>query len=53
VLRSGAHERIVRWRRAAALRRTVERRPDLVAKRPMTNAERALLDEFRGEGPGR
>jgi tRNA (guanine37-N1)-methyltransferase len=53
VLRSGAHERIVRWRRAAALRRTVERRPDLLQKRPMTNAERALLDEFRGDGPGR
>ena len=53
VLRSGAHERIVRWRRAAALRRTIERRPDLIARRPMTAAEEALLDEFPGEGPGR
>ncbi len=45
-LRSGAHERIVRWRRAAALRRTIERRPDLIARRPVSEAERALLEEF-------
>jgi tRNA (guanine37-N1)-methyltransferase len=53
VLRSGAHERIVRWRRAAALRRTLERRPDLISRRPLSRAEEALLDEFPGEGPGR
>jgi len=33
VLRSGDHERIARWRRAEALRRTIERRPDLIAAR--------------------
>lgn len=53
VLRSGAHDRIVRWRRAAALRRTMERRPDLIAAQPLTAAEQALLDEFPGDGPGR
>ena len=31
VLRSGDHARIARWRRAQALRRTMERRPDLIA----------------------
>jgi tRNA (guanine37-N1)-methyltransferase len=53
VLRSGAHDRILRWRRAAALRRTAARRPDLLRRHPMTNDERALLDEFPGDGPGR
>jgi tRNA (guanine37-N1)-methyltransferase len=31
VLRSGDHARIARWRRDASLRRTAQRRPDLVA----------------------
>jgi tRNA (guanine37-N1)-methyltransferase len=45
VLRSGDHARIARWRKAEALRRTLERRPDLL---PGTLAEedRALLAEF-------
>ena len=47
VLRSGDHGRIDRWRRAQALRRTLERRPDLVAARGgLTAAEEALLAEF-------
>ena len=45
VLRSGDHDRVARWRRAAALRRTADRRPDLL-DRPLTAAEQALLDEF-------
>lgn len=45
VLRSGDHERIARWRRAQALRRTRERRPELLA-RELTAEERALLEEF-------
>src|SRR4029450_10986779 len=47
VLRSGAPGRIPRWRRAQALRRTIERRPDLIAARGgLTAADSALLDEF-------
>ncbi|MGQ0823520.1 MAG: tRNA (guanosine(37)-N1)-methyltransferase TrmD [Actinomycetota bacterium] len=46
VLRSGDHGRIARWRRAVALRRTMARRPDLLAARPLTASDRALLDEF-------
>jgi tRNA (guanine37-N1)-methyltransferase len=34
VLLSGDHRRILRWRRAAALARTRERRPDLLARKP-------------------
>jgi tRNA (guanine37-N1)-methyltransferase len=46
VLRSGDHARIARWRHAQSLRRTMARRPDLLAGRPLTEAERRLLDEF-------
>jgi tRNA (guanine37-N1)-methyltransferase len=45
VLRSGDHARIVRWRRAQALRRTRDRRPDLLA-RELTAEEAELLEEF-------
>jgi tRNA (guanine37-N1)-methyltransferase len=52
VLRSGDHARIERWRRAQALARTVEHRPDLIdARGGLTDAERALLAELdRAEG---
>ena len=50
VLRSGDHARIARWRRAQALRRTLDRRPDLLGPRALTQEERRLLDEFP-EGP--
>jgi tRNA (guanine37-N1)-methyltransferase len=45
VLRSGDHQRIARWRRAHALRRTATRRPELL-RRSLTVEEEALLDEF-------
>ena len=46
VLRSGDHARIARWRRAQALRRTAERRPDLLARGGLDDADRRLLGEF-------
>jgi tRNA (guanine37-N1)-methyltransferase len=47
VLRSGDHRRVARWRRAAALRRTLASRPDLIEARGGVRAdERALLDEM-------
>jgi tRNA (guanine37-N1)-methyltransferase len=51
VLRSGDHARVARWRRAVALRRTLERRPDLVGDGPLSEADQALLGEFPAEGP--
>ncbi len=46
VLRSGDHGRIERWRRARALVRTLERRPDLIAARGgLTEEEVGLLVE--------
>jgi tRNA (guanine37-N1)-methyltransferase len=47
VLRSGDHGRVARWRRAQALRRTISRRPDLMAARGGLSAQDvALLAEF-------
>ena len=52
VLRSGDHARIARWRRAQSLRRTLERRPDLVG-RSLTADEERLLAEFPASEAGR
>jgi tRNA (guanine37-N1)-methyltransferase len=47
VLRGGDHAKVARWRRAKALQRTAERRPDLMAARGgFSQADRALLEEF-------
>jgi tRNA (guanine37-N1)-methyltransferase len=47
VLRSGDHAKVERWRRAQALRRTLDRRPDLIeARGGITAADQKLLDEF-------
>jgi tRNA (guanine37-N1)-methyltransferase len=49
VLFSGDHARIGRWRRRQALAKTAARRPDLLAARPPSAADRAVLDEIRKE----
>ncbi len=43
VLVSGDHARIARWRREQALLRTWQRRPDLLALAPLTDADRKFL----------
>jgi tRNA (guanine37-N1)-methyltransferase len=46
VLASGDHARVARWRRAQALKRTLERRPDLIeARGGLRDEEIALLAE--------
>ncbi len=46
-LRSGDHARILRWRRAQALHRTLRYRPDLVdANGGLSELDRRLLEEF-------
>ncbi len=40
VLLSGHHGEIAKWRRAESLRRTLERRPDLLEEAEITEAER-------------
>lgn len=45
VLLSGNHEAIRRWRRAQRLRRTLQRRPDLLKREALGQEDRRLLDE--------
>jgi tRNA (guanine37-N1)-methyltransferase len=49
VLLSGHHGDVRRWRRKAALMRTLDRRPDLIASATLDDEERAMLDEIRRE----
>jgi len=48
-LLSGDHGLIRRWRRKEALRRTLHRRPDLLARAALTDEDCALLDEIARE----
>ncbi|HEY0839532.1 MAG TPA: tRNA (guanosine(37)-N1)-methyltransferase TrmD [Vulgatibacter sp.] len=45
VLLSGDHAKIARWRRKQALLRTRERRPDLLDRLELSQADRKLLEE--------
>ena len=52
VLMSGDHAAIHRWRLQQALGRTWLRRPELLARRGMSDEERELLEEFKIETRG-
>lgn len=52
VLRSGDHGTIARWRRQQALRRTYERRPDLLAHAALSDEDRAFLATLTGPAHG-
>jgi tRNA (guanine37-N1)-methyltransferase len=52
VLRSGHHGEVERWRRRESLRRTLQRRPDLLDSAPLTESDRRILDELRDEAAG-
>jgi tRNA (guanine37-N1)-methyltransferase len=49
VLLSGDHGEIARWRRREALRRTLERRPDLLDTADLSDDDRRFLGELRSE----
>lgn len=49
VLKSGHHGKVAAWRRLQALRRTFERRPELLERVPLTEEERALVAQWRAE----
>ena len=49
VLVSGNHGKIARWRRKEALRRTRDRRPDMLERFPLTKEDRQLLEELDRE----
>ena len=47
VLLSGDHARIARWRRRESLRRTYERRPDLLESAPLNAEDREFIESLR------
>lgn len=49
VLRSGHHQAIARWRRMQSLRRTWERRPDLLLQAALSEEERAWIARWEAE----
>ncbi len=49
VLVSGHHDQVRRWRLRESLRRTLDRRPDLLQGRTASREERDLLAELRSE----
>jgi tRNA (guanine37-N1)-methyltransferase len=51
VLISGHHQQIRRWRRQEALKRTLQRRPELLEGAALSREERALLAEFQAARP--
>jgi tRNA (guanine37-N1)-methyltransferase len=50
VLLSGHHAQVERWRREASLRRTWERRPDLLADAKLSEADREFLARLTRDG---
>lgn len=49
VLLSGHHRNIETWRRQQSIKRTLERRPDLLEKANLTEKEKAYLDTLKME----
>ncbi|MDO8848338.1 MAG: tRNA (guanosine(37)-N1)-methyltransferase TrmD [Coriobacteriia bacterium] len=49
VLLSGDHRRIAEWRRRESVRRTAERRPDLIESADLSDDERAFAQEINDE----
>jgi tRNA (guanine37-N1)-methyltransferase len=52
ILSSGNHAEVAAWRHREALRRTMQRRPDLLESAPLTDADRAELERLRDEVSG-
>lgn len=49
VLLSGNHEKIRLWRRSESLKKTLERRPDLLQKADLTQEDREILARLKDE----
>jgi len=50
ILVSGHHAQVERWRREQALRRTLERRPDLMANADLSSTDLKFLTSLQDEG---
>jgi tRNA (guanine37-N1)-methyltransferase len=52
ILNSGNHEEIRRWRRRAALAKTLRNRPELLVRAGLTNEEISWLEELNAATSG-
>jgi tRNA (guanine37-N1)-methyltransferase len=52
LLKRGHHAEVRKWRRKEALRRTLLRRPDLLARADLSEEDRRLLAEVAKEEKG-
>ncbi|MFI5268345.1 MAG: tRNA (guanosine(37)-N1)-methyltransferase TrmD, partial [Chloroflexota bacterium] len=50
VLLSGNHQQVARWQREQSLRRTLERRPDMLASADLTDHDRRFLEGLSERG---
>jgi len=50
ILLSGDHRRIAEWKRREALKRTAERRPDLLGREDLPEEDRVLIERMKAEG---
>jgi len=52
VLLTGNHEEIRQWRRKEALRRTLERKPDVLSQACLSTEDKRFLKQVSGKSPG-
>lgn len=53
VLLSGHHENIDKWRRKQSLKRTLNKRPDLLEKIELSDEDKKVLEEIKNEVPNK
>jgi tRNA (guanine37-N1)-methyltransferase len=51
VLLSGDHGKIEKWRREQALQRTLQKRPDMIEKAQLSEAEKRFLEKLKSKDP--
>ena len=51
VLRSGNHQMIDKWRREQSLKRTLEKRPDLLQKVDLSDEDKKILEKIKNDVP--
>ena len=51
VLRSGNHQMIDKWRREQSLKRTLEKRPDLLEKVDLSDEDKKILEKIKNDVP--
>ena len=53
VLRSGNHQMVDKWRREQSLKRTLEKRPDLLEKVDLSDEDKKILEKIKNDVPNK